>query len=85
MTGYSSDYFQRATEFYPVHGDRKPWLIPLAEGWEWHLYSDGKRSTRWVTDGTAFRCTCCGHETKSQRGLAGHNRVHTPQPEAATA
>ena len=28
------------SEFYEVTGDRKPWLIPLAEGWEWHRYSD---------------------------------------------
>ena len=62
------------SEFYEVTGDRNPWLISLAEGWEWHRFSDNKVSTRWITDGTVWRCTNCGREFNSSRSLSGHQK-----------
>ena len=54
-------------------GDRKPEHIPLAEGWDWYQFSDGMYSTRWVTNGTIFRCTNCGKEFGSRFSVRTHN------------
>jgi len=82
-------------DHYPldVNDERKPWFIPLAKGWEWHVFSDGKKSTRWITtrnkkispaqaaemgvDGMMYRCTTCGFEVYSKFAIAGHNGGHT--------
>ena len=53
--------------------DRKPVHIPLAEGWDWYQFADRKYSTRWITNGTIFRCTNCGKEVPTKYGVRTHN------------
>ena len=62
-------------------------LIPLAEGWGWHVYRGGigPVSTRWIvytnlTDPDrplcTYRCLICGFETWYSTGLGAHNQGH---------
>jgi hypothetical protein len=58
---------------------RKPWLLPLPEGWDWYRFADGVYSSRWLAhgpvrvQGTTYRCTGCGRETDSFYSIRSHN------------